>query len=322
MSSLTWSVVILAAGQGSRLRSATPKVLHRVAGRCLVDHVLDQAATVTARPQDVTVVVGHGAAAVRTHLAARRVATVLQEPQLGTGHALQVAVTAIADLPEALLVLSGDVPLLRPATLATLAARLDGATAAVLLTAELAAPGSYGRVVRDEVGSVVAIVEARDADSATLALREVNAGVYAFRRDPLVAALANLDTANAQREYYLTDVVAALRRAGRTVEAVVLADPDEMLGVNTRADLARVGRVLNDRILAALMTSGVTVVDPATTWVEADCRVEPDVVLEPGVVLRGCTSVGRGAVIGAHAVCEAAVVAADEVVPPLSYRRS
>ena len=240
---LTWGIVILAAGKGTRMRSDLPKVLHLAAGRTLIDRVLDLALGAVA-PQDVTVVVGHGADRVRAQVAGRGVRTVLQEPQLGTGHALRVAVEAIKQpAPDALLVLSGDVPLLRPKTIARLRAAINGC-AAVLLTAELTEPGSYGRVLRRADGSVESVVEAADGDARTLAIREVNAGVYAFRRESLEAALAGLSPANAQGEYYLTDVAAALGERGLRVAAVALDDPTEMRGVNTVEDLQAVEALL------------------------------------------------------------------------------
>jgi len=238
--------VVLAAGKGTRMRSDLPKVLHRAAGRTLLDHVLDLALTVV-EPDGVTVVVGHGAEQVRAWVAGRGVQTVLQEPQLGTGHALRVAVAAMRPpAPDALLVLSGDVPLLRPETIERLQAEIDG-NAAVLLTAELTEPGSYGRVLRRQDGTVQAIVEAGDADARTLAVREVNAGVYAFRRESLEAALAELSPLNVQGEYYLTDVAAVLGEKGLRVAAVRLDDPTEMMGVNTVEDLRTVETLLAGR---------------------------------------------------------------------------
>ena len=242
---LIWGVVVLAAGKGTRMRSDLPKVLHEVAGRPLIDWVLDLALASTA-PEGVMVVVGHGADQVRARVAGRDVRTVLQEPQLGTADALRVALEGMADpLPEAVLVLSGDVPLLRRETIERLKTELEEA-AAVLLTAELEEPGSYGRVLRDPDGMVGAIVEAGDANPETLAVREVNAGVYAFRRAPLEDALARLAPDNVQGEYYLTDVAAALGEQGLRVAAIRLEDPEEMQGVNTTDDLETIEGLLGD----------------------------------------------------------------------------
>jgi len=244
---LRWGVVVLAAGKGTRMRSQLPKVLHRLGGRPLIDHVLDLALA-SAEAADVVVVVGHGAVAVREQVRSRGVLTALQEPQLGTGDALRVGLEAMDDRPpEAVLVLSGDVPLLRLDTIEALKAGLESGASAVLLTGELDQPGAYGRVLRDPAGMVEAIVEAGDADPDTLAVREVNAGVYAFRRLPLVEALAGLAPENAQGEYYLTDVAAAQRARGLPVAAVRLNDPTEMLGVNTLNDLEQVESLLTNR---------------------------------------------------------------------------
>lgn len=314
-----WAVAILAAGQGTRMRSDLPKVLHLLAGRPLVDHVIDLALAI-ARPHDVMVVVGHQADAVAREASERGVGDVLQEPQLGTGDALRVALEGLGNRPtDRILVLSGDVPLLRRATFDRLAAALDHGAAAALLTAEIDDPGSYGRVFRDADGMVREVVEARDADRDQLAIREVNAGVYAFDRRPLAEALAGLDTDNAQGEYYLTDVAAALRSRGLAVAGVRLDDPEEMQGVNTRADLARASRALNRRVVNELMEAGVSVRDPQTTWIDPRAAVGREVVIEPGVVLRGFCHVGEGAHIGANCVLDNAAVGAGELVPPLTY---
>lgn len=319
--SLTRAVAVLAAGLGTRMRSSRPKVLHELAGRPLIDHVLDLALAL-APPDLVVAVVGHGAEEVEAAVAPRGVLTALQQPQLGTGDALRVALARLAGRAlDAVLVLSGDVPLLRPGTLAALADRLVGETAAALLTARLDCPSAYGRVVRGDNGSVEAVVEARDADPATLALSEVNAGVYAFRLEPLRGALARLRPDNAQAEYYLTDVVGLLRSAGLPVAAVLLDDSTEMHGVNSRADLAAVAGLLNRRIVTDLMAAGVTILDPATTWVEPHCRVAADVVLEAGVHLRGRCRVGAGARVGAHSVVDGVEVPEGAVVPPLTHLR-
>lgn len=314
-----WAVAILAAGKGTRMRSERPKVLHELAGRPLLDHVIDRALDV-ARPQDVMVVVGHGASEVGAAARNRGVSEVLQEPQLGTGDALRVALDGLGGRSTGqLLVLSGDVPLLRPETLgALMAAVADGASAA-LLTAVLDNPGGYGRVVRSEAGLVCEVVEARDADAEQRAVSEVNAGIYAFDRAAVTDAIAGLDTDNAQGEYYLTDVVAALRAEGRGVAAVQLEDPEEMRGVNTRADLARAEGALNRRMLDELMDAGVTIRDPGTVWVDPRSVIGPEVVLEPGVVLRGYCHVGAAAVIGAGCVLDSAAVGPGEKVPPLTY---
>jgi bifunctional UDP-N-acetylglucosamine pyrophosphorylase/glucosamine-1-phosphate N-acetyltransferase len=300
------------------MRSGTAKVLHRLAGRCLIDHVLD-AALAVAPAERVAVVVGHQAAAVRAHLAPYGVATPVQEPQLGTGHALQVGLRASAEPPDAVLVLSGDVPLLRPATVRRLGTELTSGASAAVLTAQLDTPGAYGRIVRTANGTVARIVEAADADPDELAIHEVNAGIYSFLGAPLSAALAEIAPNNVQGEYYLTDVIERLQAAQHPVGAVCLEDSFEMLGVNSRRDLAEAARVVNNRQIEALMAAGVTVIDPVTTWVDAGCQVGQDTVLEPGVVIRGDAEIGHRSVIGASSVIDGVRVADDTVVAPLSH---
>jgi bifunctional UDP-N-acetylglucosamine pyrophosphorylase/glucosamine-1-phosphate N-acetyltransferase len=322
MGATGWSVVVLAAGQGTRMKSTLPKVLHEVCGRSLLDRVLDRALELAPAERTV-VVVGHGADRVREAVRPRGVRTVVQQPQLGTGDALRVGLTAksVAN-DDGVIVLSGDVPLLRSESIRAVCDAVDDGATAALLTANLDDAGPYGRVVRAADGGVDRIVEARDATGDELMVSEVNAGVYAFRRDALARALGELTTDNAQREYYLTDLVSGLRAHGLSVEAVVLSDPLEMQGVNTRADLARVAALVNRRTLDRLMADGVTVVDPSSVWVDDDCRVGRDTVLEPGVVLRRGTRIGEGARVGAHAVLEGVEVARGETVPPLVHRAS
>ncbi|TAK68438.1 MAG: bifunctional UDP-N-acetylglucosamine diphosphorylase/glucosamine-1-phosphate N-acetyltransferase GlmU [Actinomycetota bacterium] len=299
------AVVILAAGEGTRMRSATPKVLHEIAGRSLLGHVL--AAVAPLEADTVAVVVGHGADEVAAHL--ERVSpsarTVVQAERGGTGHALAVALAGLAEYGWSaetagpVVVVCGDTPLLRPATLTGLLAAYEAGTpAAVLLSADLPDPTGYGRVVRDAAGAVVAIVEQRDADAGQRAITEVNAGIYAFAPGPLLRALPKLGTANAQGEQYLTDVVALLHDGGDQVAALAVEDGAEILGVNDRVQLAAAGRILRDRIVTDWMVSGVTVMDPSTTWIDADAVIEPDATLLPGVWLRGRTAVAAGATVG------------------------
>ena len=293
------TVVVLAAGQGTRMRSALPKVLHEVAGRSLLGHVV---AAVAPAPDDtLVVVVGHGRDAVTEHLAAiaPSAQAVVQAEQRGTGHAVRIALEAVPDADGTVLVLPGDTPLLRSETLdALLATHRGSGAAATLLTATVPDPTGYGRIVRGDDGSVTAIVEHKDADAATLAIDEINAGMYAFDAARLRTALTNLSTANAQGEEYLTDVVGIFVAAGAAVQGVRAPDPMDAEGVNDRAQLARAGAVLRDRITDAAMRSGVTIVDPASTWIDADVVLEPDAILQPFTHLLGATVVRAGAVVG------------------------
>lgn len=284
-------VVILAAGKGTRMKSRRPKVLHEAAGRPLIDWVITAARALA--PVSVTAVVGHDAERVEGHLADRAVTTVRQEPQLGTGHALLQTESVLSGCTGTVLLLSGDVPLLAAATLRALVeAHASAGAAATVATAVLPDPTGYGRIIR-EGGEIVRIVEERDASPDERAVHEINSGIYAFDLAPLFPALRAVGTANAQGEYYLPDLVGILRGAGRTVGTYAIADPDEMRGVNSRADLAEVAAIARRRTLTALMASGVTIVDPASTYVDADVTVGMDTVLHPGVTLQGRTSIGE-----------------------------
>ena len=299
------SAVVLAAGEGTRMRSSMPKVLHPMCGRPMLLHVLD---ALVALPLDrIVLVVGHGAERV-TKLVHEQLATeipiefVEQRVQRGTGDAASVGLTAFAEVLDGdddVLLLMGDVPLLRPDTLVALATehRLSEA-AATMLTVELEDPTGYGRIVRDERGGVLAIVEQADANGAQLELTEVNPSIYCFRRAYLAPALRRLSPENAQGEYYLTDVISVLRATGHPIVAVPGEDPTETWQVNDRAELAAAESVLRARINDAWMREGVGMTDPARTYIDAGVELEPDVRLLPGVILEGRTVVGAGSVIG------------------------
>jgi bifunctional UDP-N-acetylglucosamine pyrophosphorylase/glucosamine-1-phosphate N-acetyltransferase len=293
--------VIIAAGRGTRTGGSRAKVLLPVLGVPLLEHVLRALKAVNADP--TVVVVGHQAEAVESAFAGRGLTFVLQEPQLGTGHAVQAASTILKRDPErTALVVNGDLPLLRDRTLARVLARhREAGAAATLLSAILAGPPAYGRVIRDGRGRVQRIVEARDASPEELKEAEVNAGVYAFEVRPLLDALSKLTANNAQREFYLTDVIGLLSASGQAVEAVRAEEASETLGVNTLAEVADASRRLRDRRLAELMAAGVLVEDPPTTMVGLDVRVEPEATLRPFTFLEGRTVVRAGAVIGPFA---------------------
>jgi bifunctional UDP-N-acetylglucosamine pyrophosphorylase/glucosamine-1-phosphate N-acetyltransferase len=262
----------------------------------MIDYVLAASASLGAAT--TTVVVGHQADAVRAALGSRAdLRFVLQEPQLGTAHAVRQAAPVLAGLAGTLVVLSGDVPLLSPDTLAALVARHEEArAAATLLTAVVDDPTGYGRVLRDG-DQVAAIVEHRDASPAERAVREINAGIYAFDLGPLFPALEEIASNNSQQEYYLPDLVGIYRRAGRRVVAMAVGRPEEVQGINTRAELAAMSSRVWQKRREALMASGVTLEDPATTYVDAGVIVGPDSVIHPGVHLLGGTRIGARAVI-------------------------
>jgi bifunctional UDP-N-acetylglucosamine pyrophosphorylase/glucosamine-1-phosphate N-acetyltransferase len=293
--------VILAAGRGTRMKSGRAKVLHQALGVPLLEHVLRSVQALALDP--VTVVVGHQAEAVEAAFAGRGLSFVRQDPPLGTGHALLVAKDALAAHADRdLLVVSGDVPLLRPETLASLLKlHQTSRAAATLLTVEVDDPGAYGRVLRGTDGQVRAIVEARDANEAERQVHEINAGIYAFDVPSLLPLLAGLQPQNAQGEYYLTDVIGLLRSSGRSVHALKATDPLEALGVNTIGELGAVSRLLRQRRVTALMDAGVAIEDPETIHVGLDVTAEADAVVRPFTILEGRTSLAAGAVVGPFA---------------------
>jgi bifunctional UDP-N-acetylglucosamine pyrophosphorylase / glucosamine-1-phosphate N-acetyltransferase len=286
-------IVILAAGKGTRMKSARPKVLHKAGGLSLIEHVLRTAQALN--PGSIVVIVGYGADAVRTELRERPgLEFALQEPQLGTGHALLQAEPALRGHEGTLVLLSGDVPLLRPSTLARLLQHHhDRGAAATVLTALLEAPDGYGRIVRSG-GAVSSIVEDRDASSAEREIREINSGIYAFDLAPLFDALRQIGSGNAQGEFYLPDLVRIYRERGLPVEAVASVDAREVLGVNSRRELAEVTAILRTQRNDELMAAGVTIVDPATTWIGPDVTIGQDAIIHPDVYLEGRTVIGSG----------------------------
>jgi bifunctional UDP-N-acetylglucosamine pyrophosphorylase / glucosamine-1-phosphate N-acetyltransferase len=305
------AVVVLAAGEGTRMKSSIPKVLHEFAGRTLIGHAVAAAEALT--PEHLAVVVGHGREQVSEHLAtvAPEATIVVQDRQLGTGHAVACALDLLPELEGVVVVTYGDVPLLSPDTVTDLIARhVDDANAVTVLTAEVADPTGYGRVVRDADGGVLGIVEHKDATPDVLEIREINSGIYAFDAGVLRACLARLTTDNAQGELYLTDVLGMARTDGRRVGAHQTTDTWQTEGINDRVQLAALHRELNRRVLERWMRAGVTVVDPATTWVDVTVHLSRDVVLRPGVQLHGATTVDDGAEIGPDSTLVDCVVGA------------
>lgn len=291
-------VLVMAAGEGTRMRSSLPKMLHPVCGRPMVAWPIEAAREATGAEWIVAI---DSPKQNSVPGLPDKVRIVTQPEPDGTGGAVRAALPLIEEA-ETVLVLSGDHPLITAENITDLLdAHLEGGAAATLLTIELDDPGSYGRVVRDASGDVERIVETKaagDADAAQLEIREINAGTYIFRAGPLAEALSNLSSDNAQGEYYLPDVVPALREAGHTVVAHPSKDLGVTMGVNNRADLAAVEAVARQRILDAHMLAGVTVVDPGSTWVDVDVEIEPDARIEPGTSLRGATRIGAGTTVG------------------------
>jgi bifunctional UDP-N-acetylglucosamine pyrophosphorylase/glucosamine-1-phosphate N-acetyltransferase len=331
------SAVILAAGKGTRLRSSLAKVLHPAGGRTLVEHVVR--ACLALGPREIFVVVGHQAEAVEQRVAPLGARAVLQQPQRGTGHALQVARRAIGSRAKYALVLPGDAPLIRTETLVALAqAHLASGAAATILTATLADPTNYGRIVRKEDGSVAAIVEQIAATPEQRAIQEINSSFYAFTLEKLWPCLGALRPGNVHKELYLTDAIALLNASGELVQAITAEDAQEVLGCNTRAELAEADRILRDRKRRALMDEGVTIFLPETVIIDPEVRIGTDTVIEPCVQLLGATRIGAnctvrtgsvladavledGATVRAHSMVTASRVRAGASVGPFSHLR-
>jgi len=296
------TILILAAGLGTRLKSRRAKVLHQAGGRPLIEHVVEMALG-AASAQDVFVVVGCQADKVEAAIASYGVGAISQPEQRGTGHAVMVCRQRLAARSGLLVVLCGDCPLLAVATLRELVARQAASpAAATVITTTLEDPTGYGRILRDESGYVRAIVEQKAAAPEELTVREINSGTYCFRSELLWTYLDEIRPDNPAREYYLTDLVAIFRRAGLLVQPYHLSDSTEVLGINTRVELAQVDRLLRERKVRELMLAGITVEKPETVLVDAQVSVGMDTVIEPFAQLRGRTRVGADCRIGAGAI--------------------
>nr|WP_314843897.1 bifunctional UDP-N-acetylglucosamine diphosphorylase/glucosamine-1-phosphate N-acetyltransferase GlmU [uncultured Microbacterium sp.] len=340
MTGNTLAIIVLAAGQGTRMRSRRPKVLHAIGGRPLVGHVLTTAARLGA--EHIEVVVRHERDQVVDALSRDYPGVVFidQDDVPGTGRAVQVAIDGLpADFDGDVLVLSGDVPLLEEETLRALVEGHRAASAAAtVLSARLQDPTGYGRVIRDAEGTVQRIVEQKDATPDEAAVSEINAGVYVFRAADLRAQLARVTQDNAQGEMYLTTVIELLRADDQPVAAEIADDTASTFGINDRAQLAEAGRVLRDRIVRRWQREGVTIVDPATTWIDDEAVLAPDVTILPNTQILGATVIAEGAVVGPDTTlvdCEVgedatvrrtdatlAVIGAEATVGPFSFLRA
>ncbi len=317
MASPDTTIIILAAGKGTRMRSDLAKVLHRAGGRPLVEHVIR--ASQPLKPGQILAVVGHQAEEVAAAIEALGVQTpiqtIVQQPQRGTGHAMQIARRAIRKSAKLVVVIAGDAALLRTQTLAALIdTHRRGEAAATILTAELADPAGYGRIVRDGEGRVQAIVEDKALTPDQRDIREVNSSIYCFTLEKLWPCLASLRPDNAHRELYLTDAIAALRQRNERVLAYIAADPNEVLGCNTRAELAQIDRVLRARKTAEVMDAGVTIYLPETVVIDPEVTAGPDTTIEPGAQLLGKTRIGARCKIGSGSILHDVRVDDDAII--------
>lgn len=312
-------VIILAAGQGTRMKSATPKVLHEIAGRSLLGHVIEAAATL--EPEHLVVVVGSGKDQVIAHLdeIAPWVVTVEQEQRNGTGHAVRIALEFLQDRGVAssespVVVLTGDTPLLTGSSLTNLLhSHLDRQAQATVLTANFVDPFGYGRIIRSG-DQVVGIVEEKDATPQQGEITEINSGMYAFDGAALLTAVTGLSSNNSQGEEYLTDVIEIITARGGVVIGVSAQDTNDIMGINDRAQLAQAAAIMRDRINVKWMQAGVTMLDPASTWIDVDAELVADVTLLPQTILRGPTAIEAGAQIGPGTTLISSEVGANAVV--------
>jgi bifunctional UDP-N-acetylglucosamine pyrophosphorylase / glucosamine-1-phosphate N-acetyltransferase len=309
------AVIVLAAGEGIRMKSRIPKVLHALCGRSMLGHVLVTAGELG--PRRLVVVAGHGREEVAAETAryAPAADVVVQDRQAGTGHAVRMVIEALGVMPGTVLVTYGDMPLLTSATLTALAREHAAAGNAVtVLTARVDDPRGYGRIVRDERGVLAEIVEEADATLDQRAIGEINSGCYAFDGALLADAVKRVPTGNAQGQEYLTDVVAILRGDGYPAGTVLAADPAEVRGVNDRVQLAQARQAYNSRLVEGWMRAGVTVVDPSATWIDVDVTLGEDAEILPGTYLEGHTAIGPGARVGPSCVLRDTAVAPDATV--------
>lgn len=335
------AVIILAAGAGTRMKSELPKVMHAIGGRSMLEHAI--AAGRELNPERMAVVVRHQRDKVAEHIAAFDPQAVIvdQDEIPGTGRAVEVGLQGLdasGEVTGTVVVTYGDVPLLQAQTLRELIAfHEEDSNAVTVLTTHIDNPGSYGRIVRNQAGEVVAIVEAKDATEEQLAITEINSGIYAFDARVLREALLEVTTDNAQGEKYITDVLAIARSKGYRTSALAIEDRWEVEGANDRVQLAQLGRKLNDRIVEAHMRNGATIIDPATTWIDVTVEISNDVTILPGVQLHGTTRIETGATIGpdttltdtevhagatvtrAHSL--GAIIGEDATVGPFAYLR-
>lgn len=329
------AVIILAAGEGKRMKSALPKVLHPICGRPMIEYVIDKAAAL--KPEHMLVVLGSSADSVEVALGGRAT-VVLQPKQLGTGDAVRVCGSHLAKFDGTLLVLCGDVPLLSRETVEKLReTHLSSGAVATLLSAKVTDPTGYGRVIRNPAGQVEKIIEEKDVAPEERAITEINAGTYCFQPTKLFAALKKITSQNEQKEFYLTDVIAVLRQSGETVAAYCTLDGEEILGVNSREELALAGRIIRRKINQRWMAKGVTLIDPQATFIDDTVTIGRDTVIYPYSFLEGKTVIGQNCQIGPFArvidssiadgseVCSAvvkeAVLEEETQVGPFSYLR-
>lgn len=315
---MTLKAIILAAGKGSRMKSDTLKVLHDVAGKAVLEHVVDT--VLSSHVNEIFVVVGHQADLVKKRIQNPKIKFVHQEEQLGTGHAvMQVAPYLDSNEDETLVILAGDCPLIELATLQNLLnIHLESNAEASILSTEMQDPGSYGRILRGKMGTVIGIKEAKDCTEEELKITEINTGIYAFQKRALCDALKLITTDNNQHEYYLTDAIHILKEKGSVVEAYCAEDSDQAIGINTRMDLAKINQIIYQKNNSRLMQDGVTIIDPASTFIDSTVSVGQDTIIHPFTTLTGKTTIETGGKIGPYTYIKDSFLSVGSVVEPFS----
>lgn len=314
---MSFSVVVLAAGMGTRMKSKFPKVVHQAAGRPLVEHVLRAVAPL--KPEKTVVVVGHGADIVKERLSDYDVTFVLQERIIGTGHALLQTESVFKDLHSDILVLNGDGPLLKTETLRALVSEQSGKPGMTLLTCKVSDPTGLGRIIRDAQGNIQSIVEEKDTNPEQKKINEVNPGFYMFDKTVFDKA-QHLGNQNKSGEYYITDLPALYLKEGNAVRSILVEDEREVLGVNDRKHLAQIDKILQDRIRDKWLSAGVTMISPETTFIDDTVELGQDVILEPGVILKGNTVIPEGVTVGAYSYLSDYTVQLNACIPPHSVK--
>jgi bifunctional UDP-N-acetylglucosamine pyrophosphorylase / glucosamine-1-phosphate N-acetyltransferase len=316
---MSFSVVILAAGMGTRMKSKLPKVLHEAAGRPLVEHVVRSVQPL--KPEKVIIVIGNGAEHVRARMQRHPVEFVLQEKQLGTGHALMQTQDALSNSLGDVMVLNGDGPLLKTETLARLLEPQKSHNGMTLITCHVSNPTGLGRIIRDAKDNISNIIEEKDTTPEQKKITEINPGIYIFDKTVFDKA-KRLGNNNKAGEYYITDLPAHYLQAGSKVGSVLVADETEVLGVNDRKHLAQIDKILQDRIRDKWLVAGVTMISPESNFIDDTVELGQDVVLEPGVILKGKTVVGEGSRLGAYSYLTDCNLAANTKIPPHTVKQN